>query len=115
MVREDDLLDDTLRSFVRRLNAGEKPAAILAAAESVQERELAGKLFSIQSGEKPENAVSIATDCLRNLRLTRLNGQLQQLKESAAATNDPASRQDALEEIMKLTGEIARLKQQKPS
>lgn len=115
MVREDDLLDDTLRSFVRRLNAGEKPAAILAAAETVQERELAGKLFSIQSGEKPENAVSIATDCLRNLRLTRLNGQLQQLKESAAAANDPANRQDTLEEIMKLTGEIARLKQQKPS
>ncbi len=115
MVREDDLLDDTLRSFVQRLNAGEKPAAILAAAETVQERELAGKLFSIQSGEKPENAVSIATDCLRNLRLTRLNGQLQQLKESAAAANDPANRQDTLEEIMKLTGEIARLKQQKPS
>ena len=112
MVREDDLVDETLRAFVKRLNAGEKPAAILASAETPMERELASKVFTMQAGEEPENAVSIAADCLKSLRLTRLQNELNRQKAAMAAVSDPEKKRQALAEIMRLNTEMKRLKEQ---
>ncbi len=112
MVREDDLVDETLRAFVKRLNAGEKPAAILASAETPMERELASKVFTMQAGEEPENAVSIAADCLKSLRLTRLQNELNRQKAAMAAVSDPEQKRQALAEIMRLNTEMKRLKEQ---
>ena len=112
MVREDDLVDETLRAFVKRLNAGEKPAAILASAETPMERELASKVFTMQAGEEPENAVSIAADCLKSLRLTRLQNELNRQKAAMAAVSDHEQKRQALAEIMRLNTEMKRLKEQ---
>ncbi len=112
MVREDDLVDETLRAFVKRLNAGEKPAAILASAETPMERELASKVFTMQTGEEPENAVSIAADCLKSLRLTRLQNELNRQKAAMATVSDSEQKRQALAEIMRLNTEMKRLKEQ---
>ncbi len=112
MVREEDLVDETLRAFVRRLNAGEKPAAILASAETPMEREQASRVFTMQAGEEPENAVVIAADCLKNLRLTRLQNELNRQTASMAAVSDPEQKRHTLTEIMRLNTEMKRLREQ---
>ena len=64
------------------------------------------------SDDESENAVSVAEDCLRNLRILRLQHQINALTELMRSTAEPKARGKALTELAALSKELAHLKQQ---
>lgn len=111
MVKPDDFRDEILKSFVEKLLSGETPASIIGQVETEREKEIAVKVFMIDMGDKPENSVSIAADCLNSLRVGRINEKIDALKLQMLQTQDPAVKTDCLKQIMQLNQEMNRLKQ----
>ena len=98
------------RAIAEKLLAGVTPAMILEEA-SVEERELAASVFSDQAFQQEEDALTVAADCLKKLRLARLEEEMTQARRTAAAETDPEKRKSALERVMRLNAEMTKLKQ----
>ena len=106
----EDIRDPALRQLAEKLLSGETPAAILEEA-AVEERELAASIFAQQPFQQEEDALTVATDCLRRLRLLRLEEQMTAARRQAAEETDPGKRKAALERVMRLNTEMTKLKQ----
>ena len=112
MVKAEDFSDDTLRRIAERLLSGISPAEVLSAAETDAERQAAGETFSMLSDYERENAAVIAADCLRNLQIQHVQQDINAMTELMRTAETPEKRADALREVMALSKELARLKQQ---
>ena len=110
LFRPEDIRDEGLRAIAEKLLAGVTPAMILEEA-SVEERELAASVFSDQAFQQEEDALTVAADCLRRLRLARLEEQMTAARKQAAEETDPDRRKAALERVMRLNAEMTKLKQ----
>lgn len=112
MVQESDFTDDGLLSLYRAIANGERPAEIMAGAESDAERQAAGEVFSLLSDAEKENAAAIAGDCLRNLRVQHTQRAIQTMTEMMHGIENEEKRSEILKEIAALSKELAHLKQQ---
>ena len=112
MVKAEDFSDATLRRIAERLLSGISPAEVLSAAETDAERQAAGETFSMLSDYERENAAVIAADCLRNLQIQHVQQDINAMTELMRTAETPEKRADALREVMALSKELARLKQQ---
>ena len=82
---ESDFEDERLRRVVAASLQGKSPSAILEEAEDEQERSFLGDLFNRLPDQEKEDALSAAEDCLRVLRVNKLNARIQKLSEEAVS------------------------------
>ena len=111
MVQLEDIKDELLKRFVALLLSGKSPASIVAETEQEQERQIATKVFTYYNGEQPQNAVQMASDCLRVLRLAKLEEQGEQLSRQLSVVSEPDKRQLIMQEIMSLNVQKKQLKE----
>ena len=59
-----------------------------------------------------DNAAVIAGDCLRHLRIQKIQQEIQSMTELMRTAQTPEKRAEALKEVSALSKELAQLKQQ---
>ena len=108
-VKPEDFDDPYLRQLAQKLLSGSPPAAILANCESEQERVIASETFALNAEITEENATTIAEDCLRTIRIARLQRQIDQVRLRLDELSGD-EKGAALKELMTLSTEMARIK-----
>ncbi len=108
-VRVEDFDHPLLRSLAKQLLSGKTPAAILSACESETERQAISEIFALNAEITQENVMAITEDCLRTMRLGRIEGQIDAIRGSLDSLDGDA-KAGALKELMALSAEMARLK-----
>lgn len=111
-VKTEDFSDETLAAIADRLLAGTSPAEIMADSENEQQRQAAGETFTTLTDDERENAAAVAADCMRNLRIQRLQHEINAMTALMKTAETPETRAKALQEVASLSKELARLKQQ---
>ena len=112
-VKETDFSLDAHKEIARCLLAGKKPADIISDADlSDPVRQAAGEAFSLLSELELDNAAVIAGDCLRHLRIQKIQQEIQSMTELMRTAQNPEKRAEALKEVSALSKELAQLKQQ---
>lgn len=108
-VRDTDFDDPQLHMLAQKLLAGSSPAAILAECETEQQRVAYSEAFALNAEITQDNAAAVAEDCLRTIRQTRLQRQIDDIR-AQLDTCDSAEKADMLKELLTLSNELARLK-----
>ena len=108
-VRDTDLDDPQLHMLAQKLLAGSSPAAILAECETEQQRVAYSEAFALNAEITQDNAAAVAEDCLRTIRQTRLQRQIDDIR-AQLDTCGSAEKADMLKELLTLSNELARLK-----
>lgn len=111
-VKTEDFSDETLAAIADRLLAGTSPAEIMVDSENEQQRQAAGETFATLTDDERENAAAVAADCMRNLRIQRLQHEIHTMTALMKTAETPETRAKALQEVASLSKELARLKQQ---
>ena len=78
-IQASDFEHEGLKEIVDLLLSGTSPAAIMAQADSDEKRSLIGELFNQPPEISAEDAFAAAEDCLRKMRIEKLNRRIQQL------------------------------------
>lgn len=79
-VRDTDFDDPQLHMLAQKLLAGSSPAAILAECETEQQRVAYSEAFALNAEITQDNAAAVAEDCLRTIRQTRLQRQIDDIR-----------------------------------
>lgn len=108
-VRDTDFDDPQLHMLAQKLLAGSSPAAILAECETEQQRVAYSETFALNAEITQDNAAAVAEDCLRTIRQTRLQRQIDDIR-AQLDTCGSAEKADMLKELLTLSNELARLK-----
>ena len=108
-VRDTDFDDPQLHMLAQKLLAGSSPAAILAECETEQQRVAYSEAFALNAEITQDNAAAVAEDCLRTIRQTRLQQQIDDIR-AQLDTCGSAEKADMLKELLTLSNELARLK-----
>lgn len=108
-VRDTDFDDPQLHMLAQKLLAGSSPAAILAECETEQQRVAYSEAFALNAEITQDNAAAVAEDCLRTIRQTRLQRQIDDIR-AQLDTCGGAEKADMLKELLTLSNELARLK-----
>ena len=108
-VRDTDFDDPQLHLLAQKLLAGSSPAAILAECETEQQRVAYSEAFALNAEITQDNAAAVAEDCLRTIRQTRLQRQIDDIR-AQLDTCGSAEKADMLKELLTLSNELARLK-----
>lgn len=108
-VRDTDFDDPQLHMLAQKLLAGSSPAAILAECETEQQRVAYSEAFALNAEITQDNAAAVAEDCLRTIRQTRLQRQIDDIR-AQLDTCGSAEKADMLKELLTLSNELARLK-----
>lgn len=108
-VRDMDFDDPQLHMLAQKLLAGSSPAAILAECETEQQRVAYSEAFALNAEITQDNAAAVAEDCLRTIRQTRLQRQIDDIR-AQLDTCGSAEKADMLKELLTLSNELARLK-----
>lgn len=108
-VRDTDFDDPQLHRLAQNLLAGSSPAAILAECETEQQRVAYSEAFALNAEITQDNAAAVAEDCLRTIRQTRLQRQIDDIR-AQLDTCGSAEKADMLKELLTLSNELARLK-----
>ncbi|NLV57491.1 MAG: DNA primase [Clostridiales bacterium] len=74
--------DPLLRSLCEGLSAGESAAALMERQSDDQSRSLVGQILSIDTQGDDEALMRMAQECLRKMRLSKLEGELKRIEES---------------------------------
>lgn len=109
IVQADDFSDETMHKLAENLLAGKKPAAILAECESDAEQQRISEAFALNAEITEDNALAIAEDCLRTIRLERLTQQIDDIRTSLDSLSGD-EKAVKLKELMTLSTEMARMK-----
>ncbi len=107
MIRLDDFEAQALAELAEQLLQGQKPAQILGECDDPQLRSLASELFSGQSMPDHQTAQAEAEQCLRSLRIKRLDQRMHALRQGINEL-DEASKRMRTQEIMALINEKKR-------
>ena len=110
-VRDTDFDDPQLHMLAQKLLAGSSPAAILAECETEQQRVAYSEAFALNAEITQDNAAAVAEDCLRTIRQTRLQRQIDDIR-AQLDTCGSAEKADMLKELLTLSNELARLKRE---
>ena len=108
-VRDTDFDDPQLHMLAQKLLAGSSPAAILAECETEQQRVAYSEAFALNAEITQDNAAAVAEDCLRTIRQTRLQRQIDDIR-AQLDTCGSTEKADMLKELLTLSNELARLK-----
>lgn len=108
-VLDTDFDDPQLHMLAQKLLAGSSPAAILAECETEQQRVAYSEAFALNAEITQDNAAAVAEDCLRTIRQTRLQRQIDDIR-AQLDTCGSAEKADMLKELLTLSNELARLK-----
>ena len=108
-VRDTDFDDPQLHMLAQKLLAGSSPAAILAECETEQQRVAYSEAFALNAEITQDNAAAVAEDCLRTIRQTRLQRQIDDIR-AQLDTCGSAEKADMLKDLLTLSNELARLK-----
>lgn len=111
-VTEEDFSDDMLRAAFIQLSNGKTPAMLIQDAQDEQTRKLYSEVFLQLNDDDHREALIVAQECLRKLRITRFQTRIDAKKASMRQMPDSQSRANALIEIAELSKELLRLKQQ---
>ncbi len=108
-IRDTDFDDPLLQPLARRLLSGTTPAAILAECETDTQRTVYSEAFALNAEITQENADSVAEDCLRTIRQTRVQRQIDDIRAQldTCGGDEKAAK---LKELIALSNELARLK-----
>ncbi len=106
----DDFESLNLRYLATELMDGKKPARILAECEDQELRSIAGELFSGQNWPQRETAIKEAEDCLRTVRLKRIDLKIASLREGMNAMDEARKKSNMLE-ILSLHADKKQLEQ----
>ena len=109
MVQPQDFDDALLRDTAEKMIAGSTPASLLSACESEQEQRFLSAAFALNIEIDPDNAAPIAEDCLRTIRLERLQKRIDAIRDTLNAL-EPEEKGKAMKELLALSTEMARLK-----
>ena len=77
----EDFKDDRLRGIAGALLSGRKPTSIMEDMEDEEGRRLAGELFNSLPDLDKAGTLTAAEDCLRAIRINKLNARILQLTE----------------------------------
>ena len=108
-VRPDDFDQPLMVSLAEKLLSGKTPAAILTEYETDAERQAISEIFALNAEITEENAMAITEDCLRTLRLRRIEEQIRAISGGLDQL-DKDEKAGALKDLMALSAEMARLK-----
>lgn len=111
-IKEEDFTNPVFRVIAGQLLQGKMPAVIMAEAENDEIRQATGEVFNVLSDEEKKNPAEVVEDCLRRLHIHKLQQQIQEMTSLMNQAEDASARQEALNEVMKLSKELARFKQQ---
>lgn len=106
----DDFESLNLRYLATELMDGKQPAQILAECEDQELRSTASELFSGQNWPQRETAVIEAEDCLRTVRLKRIDLKIASLREGMNAMDEARKKANMLE-ILSLYADKKQLEQ----
>lgn len=98
-----------LRGVADKLLHGQSPAAILSTCENEQDMQQISETFALNIEITEENAGKIVEDCLRSIRIQRLDWEINE-KFSKLGTMAPDEKKLAMQEIKTLSDERARMK-----
>ncbi|MEI3428976.1 MAG: DNA primase [Christensenellales bacterium] len=101
-VRDTDYDDPQLHMLAQKLLAGSSPAAILAECETEQQRVAYSEAFALNAEITQDNAAAVAEDCLRTIRQTRLQRQIDDIR-AQLDTCGSAEKADMLKELLTLS------------
>ncbi len=83
-VTAEEFEDPILRSFCEALLSGQNAAALMESQQDDQGRAMVGDILSIDTDVDDEHLLQMAKDCLRNLRQSRLGGELKRIEQELA-------------------------------
>lgn len=108
-VRAEDFDDPAMRALAEALLSGKSPAALIAECESDQARRLISEALAPDADINRENAAAITEDCLRAIRLKRLETQMAALLQGMDALSSE-EKTAAMRQYVALNNEKTRLK-----
>ena len=112
-VKETDFLHPDLREAAAYILNGRSPADLMGDENVKSEvRQAAGEAFSLLTNTDKDNAALIAADCLRNLQIQHIQQEINRMTELMKNAATAEKQTEALTEVMALSKELARLKQQ---
>lgn len=110
-VTAEDFSPGPLKEFAQKLLSGEKPQQLMMDIEEPKSRQLISEALEISADTDPDKNLAAAQECLRMIRVERLQERISQLKKEL---QDPAcsveNRSKHLNDIVGMNREIARLK-----
>jgi DNA primase len=109
LVRKEDFTETHYIHLAESLLSGQSPASLLTECDDEPSRILYNEAFNFQANIRRENAISIAEDCLRKIKATRIQERIEEIKHEMPQM-DSAMRIKALQETMELSSELTQLK-----
>jgi len=107
-VKREDFDTELYRRMAEGLQSGLSPAAVLDRVDE-GERQQAARALSDEVLPNEKNALTIAEDCLRRIRFSRMEAALKLLEEELTAARDDR-RRELIEQMSALTQELERLR-----
>ena len=105
----EDFINEQYVEIARHILTGESPAKVLSSIEDESLRSLLGKLFTQQTLADRDKALSAAEQCLDTLKRMSIEQSIDTLKKRMESET-AEQKTSTLQEIMRLTMEIAKLK-----
>jgi DNA primase len=81
-VAAEEFADPQLRTICERLLAGESPAQLMEDQPDEQGRAALGTILSIQTDEDDAGLMRMAQDCLKRMRITQIEAELEEIQRS---------------------------------
>ncbi len=107
-VSADEFVDSRLRTICEALLSGDSAASLMESQPDDMGRAAVGAILSIQTDEDDEHLMRMAQDCLRRMRRTRLEAELEDIQRSLPNLPD-SERSIQTERAMRVLGQLQNL------
>ncbi len=107
-VSADEFTDSRLRTICEALLSGDSAASLMESQPDDMGRAAVGAILSIQTDEDDEHLMRMAQDCLRRMRRTRLEAELEDIQRSLPNLPD-SERSIQTERAMRVLGQLQNL------
>lgn len=109
IVTTEDFQDPLLKSLYEGLQSGASPASLVEREEDEVTRARVSKLLFTPPSEDTDQIIHMAQDCVRSMRLTRIEARLQEIMRTINSLSGEDKR-SAMAEVTQLTRRINELK-----
>ena len=109
IVTTEDFQDPLLKSLYEGLQSGASPASLVEREEDEVTRARVSKLLLTPPSEDTDQIIHMAQDCVRSMRLTRMEARIQEIMRTINSLSGEDKR-SAMAEVTQLTRRINELK-----
>ena len=109
IVTTEDFQDPLLKSLYEGLQSGASPASLVEREEDEVTRARVSKLLFTPPSEDTDQIIHMAQDCVRSMRLTRIEARIQEIMRTINSLSGEDKR-SAMAEVTQLTRRINELK-----